>query len=80
MIRTGAGPVAVTVTIGGVTAPRHASNVQEILARAQETLDRATLEDVYLPYRPKRRTRAQVAREKGLEPLALRRRSRRAPS
>jgi uncharacterized protein len=34
--------------------------------------DRATLEDVYLPYRPKRRTRAQVAREKGLEPLALR--------
>ena len=41
VIRTGAGPVAVTVTIGGVTAPRHASNVQEILARAQETLDRA---------------------------------------
>src|SRR4029078_284343 len=41
VVRTGAGPVAVTVTIGGVTAPRHASNVQEILARAQETLDRA---------------------------------------
>ena len=32
----------------------------------------ATLEDVYLPYRPKRRTRATIAREKGLEPLALR--------
>jgi diguanylate cyclase (GGDEF)-like protein len=41
VIRTGAGPVAVTVTIGGVTAPRHASNVPEILSRAQETLDRA---------------------------------------
>ena len=28
------------------------------------------LEDLYLPYRPKKRTRAQIAREKGLEPLA----------
>ena len=33
-----------------------------------ETL--STLEDIYLPYRPKRRTRATIAREKGLEPLA----------
>ena len=33
-----------------------------------ETL--AQLEDIYLPYRPKRRTRATIAREKGLEPLA----------
>lgn len=32
--------------------------------------DLAALEDLYLPYRPKRRTRAQIAREKGLEPLA----------
>ncbi|ADW17606.1 Tex-like protein [Desulfobulbus propionicus DSM 2032] len=32
--------------------------------------DLAALEDIYLPYRPKRRTRAQIAREKGLEPLA----------
>lgn len=32
----------------------------------------AILEDIYLPYRPKRRTRATVAREKGLEPLAQR--------
>ncbi len=32
--------------------------------------DLATLEDIYLPYRPKRRTRAQIAKEKGLEPLA----------
>ena len=35
---------------------------------AAETL--AVLEDIYLPYRPKRRTRATIAREKGLEPLA----------
>lgn len=35
---------------------------------AAETL--STLEDLYLPFRPKRRTRATVAREKGLEPLA----------
>jgi uncharacterized protein len=33
---------------------------------------RAELEDVYLPYRPKRKTRASVARERGLEPLASR--------
>jgi protein Tex len=31
----------------------------------------AELEDIYLPYKPKRRTKAQAAREKGLEPLAL---------
>jgi len=40
----------------------------------QKVLDAETmtaLEDIYLPYKPKRRTRAQVAREKGLEPLAL---------
>jgi uncharacterized protein len=36
---------------------------------AAETL--AVLEDLYLPWRPKRRTRATIAREKGLEPLAL---------
>ena len=30
------------------------------------------IEDLYLPYRPKRRTRASIAKEKGLEPLALR--------
>ena len=36
---------------------------------AAETM--AELEDIYLPYRPKRRTRATIAREKGLEPLAL---------
>ena len=36
---------------------------------AAETM--AVLEDIYLPFRPKRRTRATIAREKGLEPLAL---------
>lgn len=33
--------------------------------------DKASLEDLYLPYKPKRRTKAQIAREAGLEPLAL---------
>lgn len=32
--------------------------------------DKQTLEDIYLPYKPKKRTRATIAREKGLEPLA----------
>ena len=36
---------------------------------AAETL--AILEDIYLPFRPKRRTKATIAREKGLEPLAI---------
>jgi len=40
-------------------------------ARIEATLDKSELEDLYLPYRPKRRTKATVAREKGLEPLAL---------
>jgi uncharacterized protein len=35
---------------------------------AAETM--SVLEDIYLPFRPKRRTRATIAREKGLEPLA----------
>ncbi|HZA24134.1 MAG TPA: Tex-like N-terminal domain-containing protein, partial [Dehalococcoidia bacterium] len=39
---------------------------QSILAAESVT----ALEDIYLPYRPKRRTRATIAREKGLEPLA----------
>jgi len=54
VIRTGAGPVALTVTIGGVTAPRHAANVPEILARAQETLDRAKAKRLgsFQVYRP----------------------------
>lgn len=41
---------------------------QQILACSSKT----QLEDLYLPYKPKRRTRAMIARERGLEPLALR--------
>lgn len=41
----------------------------------QEKIDKAdtlsALEDIYLPYKPKRRTKAQIAKEQGLEPLAL---------
>ena len=43
----------------------------ELRERILGTLDRSELEDLYLPYRPKRRTKATIAREKGLEPLAL---------
>lgn len=44
----------------------------DALRRAIENeVDAQTVEDLYLPYRPKRRTRASVAREKGYEPLAL---------
>ena len=42
----------------------------ELKARIEATLDKNELEDLYLPYRPKRRTKATIAREKGLEPLA----------
>ena len=43
---------------------------EELKRRIDETWDAATLEDIYLPYKPKRRTRAQIAREQGLEPLS----------
>jgi uncharacterized protein len=43
----------------------------ELKARIEATLDKSELEDLYLPYKPKRRTKATIAREKGLEPLAL---------
>ncbi len=43
---------------------------EELKALINACLSRTELEDLYLPYRPKRRTRAQIAREKGLEPLA----------
>ena len=43
----------------------------ELQQRIGECWDANILEDIYLPYKPKRRTRAQVAREQGLEPLAL---------
>src|ERR1019366_1147938 len=43
----------------------------ELKSRIEATLDKSELEDLYLPYRPKRRTKATIARDKGLEPLAL---------
>lgn len=42
----------------------------ELEARIEETLDPTILEDIFLPYKPKRNTRAQAARALGLEPLA----------
>jgi protein Tex len=42
----------------------------ELKARIEATLDKSELEDLYLPFRPRRRTKATIAREKGLEPLA----------
>jgi protein Tex len=43
----------------------------ELMTKIEEALTMAELEDIYLPFRPRRRTRATIAREKGLEPLAL---------
>ncbi len=42
----------------------------ELRERIEACWDLVELEDIYLPYRPKKRTRAEIAREKGLEPLA----------
>ena len=42
----------------------------ELKAKIAVCLNRTELEDLYLPYKPKRRTRATIAKEKGLEPLA----------
>jgi uncharacterized protein len=42
----------------------------ELKAHIETVLDRNELEDLYLPFKPKRRTKATIAREKGLEPLA----------
>jgi diguanylate cyclase (GGDEF)-like protein len=54
VVRTSAGPVSVTVTIAGVTAPRHGRTVQEILTRAQETLAyvKPKRPGTFQPYRP----------------------------
>lgn len=42
----------------------------ELMARLKGAATKAELEDLYLPYKPKRRTRAEIARERGLGPLA----------
>jgi diguanylate cyclase (GGDEF)-like protein len=54
VVPTSSGPVAVTVTIGGLTAPRYARSVSEILARVQETLDsvKGRRRSAFLAYRP----------------------------
>jgi uncharacterized protein len=44
---------------------------EELQAKINATLTIAALEDLYLPYKPKRKTKAQTARENGLEPLAI---------
>jgi len=43
----------------------------ELMSKIGGAITMAELEDIYLPFRPKRRTRATIAREKGLEPLAM---------
>jgi len=42
----------------------------ELKAKIEQCLSKTELEDIYLPYKPKRRTRATMAKESGLEPLA----------
>jgi len=42
----------------------------ELKQKIEDTWDANTLEDIYLPYKPKKRTRASIAKEKGLEPFA----------
>ena len=48
-----------------------AIRAQELEKQIREAATLVAVEDLYLPYRPKRRTRAGIAREKGLEPLAV---------
>lgn len=54
VIQTKAGPVAVTATIGGVVAPRHARTIEEILSRAQEAMNaaKAKRRGSFMAYRP----------------------------
>ncbi len=49
----------------------HGHLTDELKQKVISAANMALLEDIYLPYRPKRRTKAMIAREKGLEPLAL---------
>ena len=53
-VQTAAGPIPVTISIGGIVMPRHAKDVHEVLARAQETLQASKLKrcDSFLAYRP----------------------------
>jgi diguanylate cyclase (GGDEF)-like protein len=61
LVPTDTAPVAATITVGGVTAPRHARTVVEVLARAQEALDaaKAKRRGSFLAYRPNAEREAQ---------------------
>jgi len=61
VMQTSAGPVAATVTIGGITAPRHARNVHEVLTRAQDALygARAKRRGSFQAYQPNLRRVAE---------------------
>ncbi len=69
---------AVDLLDGGATVPFIARYRKEVTGGLDDALrahimaadSKARLEDIYLPYKPKRRTKAQIAREAGLEPLA----------
>ncbi|MES2745914.1 MAG: Tex family protein [Bdellovibrionota bacterium] len=50
-------------------SPELMAKFPEIKAKFEKVETKQELEDLYLPYKPKRRTRAQIAKEKGLEPL-----------
>lgn len=52
------------------TIDQQGSLTTELRTKIEACNDKLTLEDIYLPYKPKRRTRAMIAREKGLQPLA----------
>ncbi|MEI8255130.1 MAG: Tex family protein, partial [Deltaproteobacteria bacterium] len=51
---------------------RQGKLTDELRKKIEACGEKSELEDLYLPYKPKRRTRAMIARERGLEPLALR--------
>jgi uncharacterized protein len=50
---------------------KHGHLTEELQEKVLAAESMTVLEDIYLPYKPKRRTRAVIAKEKGLEPLAL---------
>ncbi len=50
-------------------SPELMAKFPELKAKFEKTETKQELEDLYLPFKPKRRTRAQIAKEKGLEPL-----------
>lgn len=52
------------------TIEKQGKLTEELKKKIESCLQKNELEDLYLPYKPKRRTRATIAREKGLEPLA----------